>query len=202
MRIISPKDPGFACTPNKTFRFDCNTCTCNADGAGANCTENPCQTASTDKFTLKDKTDAATTTEIPSDTCVPGKRWKNDCNWCYCTETGISLCTLRGCLTKADLPTVQIDINQVKKKRQAIDKYHPTSGVEVIYTLEDLNDPNFSCTPSLSFKVDCNTCWCAADGKRARFCTRIGCTTKSPITETPAAAESSSTKKFETIRGF
>lgn len=30
--------------------------------------------------------------------CTPGQQWKNDCNDCFCTETGIAACTLRGCL--------------------------------------------------------------------------------------------------------
>lgn len=29
--------------------------------------------------------------------CTPGSQWKNDCNDCFCTETGIAACTLRGC---------------------------------------------------------------------------------------------------------
>lgn len=44
-----------------------------------------------------------------------------------------------------------------------------------IVTADELKDPAFRCEPSLSFKLDCNTCWCAADGKGARYCTRIVC---------------------------
>lgn len=47
-----------------------------------------------------------------------------------------------------------------------------------IVTADELKDPAFRCVPSLSFKLDCNTCWCAADGKGARYCTRIACHTK------------------------
>lgn len=97
---------------------------------------------------------------------------------CFCTETGVSVCTLRGCLGKVDLPTIQTTINHVQKKRHAINQDQRVAGGEVIYTLDDLTNPDFTCTPSLSFKVECNTCWCAADGKHPRFCTRIACNPK------------------------
>lgn len=32
--------------------------------------------------------------------CTPGHSWKNNCNDCFCTETGLAACTLRGCLTE------------------------------------------------------------------------------------------------------
>lgn len=30
--------------------------------------------------------------------CVPGSRWKNECNWCSCGENGIAACTLKACI--------------------------------------------------------------------------------------------------------
>jgi hypothetical protein len=53
-----------------------------------------------------------------------------------------------------------------------------TKNSEIIYTSEDLKNPNFTCTPSKSFKLYCNTCVCAADGKRASYCGRVGCNMK------------------------
>lgn len=29
--------------------------------------------------------------------CVPGRTWMDDCNQCWCTESGIAACTLKGC---------------------------------------------------------------------------------------------------------
>lgn len=53
--------------------------------------------------------------------------------------------------------------------------YHPSGTSNRVVTEEELKSPNFRCTPSESFKVDCNTCWCAASGTTTRFCTRIAC---------------------------
>lgn len=42
-----------------------------------------------------------TTTEIPArkgNECIPGTRWKSDCNNCWCSENGFAACTLKGCL--------------------------------------------------------------------------------------------------------
>ena len=29
---------------------------------------------------------------------MPGRTWMDDCNYCWCTETGIAACTLKGCI--------------------------------------------------------------------------------------------------------
>lgn len=35
---------------------------------------------------------------LPDDAmCTPDSRWKDECNWCFCGETGIAGCTLMGC---------------------------------------------------------------------------------------------------------
>lgn len=46
------------------------------------------------------------------------------------------------------------------------------------FTEAEYRSPEFKCTPSQSFKVDCNTCWCAVNGSTARYCTRIACKPK------------------------
>ena len=196
IKTIAPNEPGYVCTPNKVFRYECSTCTCNQNGNHADCIE----LGSDDRtsYTLQRKsqpillpveTTTKATTAAPQkpNECIPGTRWQEDCNWCYCTSTGIGACTLRGCLGKISLPGSAI--NHSLRKRQTINQYQPTSGGEVIYTLEDIQDPKFTCTPSLSFKVDCNTCWCAADGKRPRYCTRIACNPR-PQTVAPTTRRS------------
>lgn len=45
-------------------------------------------------------------------------------------------------------------------------------------TLEELKDPNFTCVPGQPFTLECNTCWCAKNGKEPRTCTRIACKPK------------------------
>lgn len=47
--------------------------------------------------------------------------------------------------------------------------------VERIVTEEELDDENFRCEPRKTFKIDCNRCWCARNGKEPKSCTRIAC---------------------------
>lgn len=61
-------------------------------------------------------------------------------------------------------------------KRREVRQVKQTAPSEQIYTQAEHDSPNFTCTPSQSFKIQCNTCWCAADGKSARFCTKFPCT--------------------------
>lgn len=118
---------------------------------------------------------AAAAFRSSSHECVPGSRFKNDCNWCFCTDTGLAVCTLKGCGIQRP-----ILIEKNRQRRQAA-----SAAAEKVYTQEEIQNPNFTCTPSYSFKVDCNTCWCAADGKRPRYCTRIACKTNNVFTTLP-----------------
>jgi Pacifastin inhibitor (LCMII) len=227
---------------------DCNTCSCDESGTLARCTAMACDPNERQK--RSDVVALITTSEVPRskpNDCVPGARWKQDCNWCWCAENGFAACTLKGCLGShqpkfhlSKLHPAQINVNRMvettvlpdvmtaqeaklvesnKVKRQTRNNnetpkienqnnqqpsvktsistptprsettskkpngYAPTSGREV--TEAQLVDPNFKCEPSLSFKVACNTCWCAADGKSARFCTRQSCTPKTYPTLAP-----------------
>lgn len=47
-----------------------------------------------------------------------------------------------------------------------------------VFTEEDIESEDFRCQPNKSFKLACNTCWCTADGKSAKYCTRIACNPK------------------------
>lgn len=46
------------------------------------------------------------------------------------------------------------------------------------FTPEELDSDDFRCKPNLLFKVECNTCWCAANGMEVQMCTRIACNPK------------------------
>lgn len=46
------------------------------------------------------------------------------------------------------------------------------------YTVDELEQDDFRCTPNLPFKVECNTCWCSNNGLEPRLCTRIACNPK------------------------
>lgn len=45
-------------------------------------------------------------------------------------------------------------------------------------TIEEIDDPNFTCEPLKPFLLECNTCWCKKNGKGPRECTRIACNPK------------------------
>ena len=195
---VPVNEPGFKCVPHSKFMDDCNTCTCDDSGVLARCTAMACDPSERTKRNVNEKCVPGTTWEddcnqcrceangvgsctrmmctdaknsdsenqqsrqTPSATgCVPGTTFMIDCNRCRCGENGIAACTLKGCLTKT------------RSARQI--KQTPES-TEQIYTQAEHDSPTFTCTPSQSFKIQCNTCWCAADGKRARFCTRLPCT--------------------------
>lgn len=87
---------------------------------------------------------------------MPGSRWKNDCNDCWCTETGFSACTLKGCYIQPEIVTA-----------------YPSNNLRIVSN-DEYNNPNFKCIPNQKFKLECNTCSCLNDG-RTSFCTKKGC---------------------------
>lgn len=56
--------------------------------------------------------------------CVPGTRFKIDCNNCHCTEAGIVACTKKGCISfldkemQSDEPQTELYNNQVCKPNE------------------------------------------------------------------------------------
>lgn len=54
-----------------------------------------------------------------------------------------------------------------------------------IFTEEEIESEDFRCQPKKSFRLGCNTCWCKADGKGPKYCTRIACQPKTykPLSE-------------------
>nr|QVD39380.1 Pacifastin-related peptide precursor [Schistocerca gregaria] len=69
------------CTPNTTFKKDCNTCSCNKDGTAAVCTLKGCLSRSTRAVA-----------------CTPGTTYKEQCNVCRCGPDGKSgACTRKAC---------------------------------------------------------------------------------------------------------
>ena len=147
----------------KLLKFqDCNRCKCLPNGKAWVCTRKMCLSSSTTSTPVNHQKSIALSTK----SCTPGSRFKKNCNWCFCGENGEAICTLMGCGIERPKITV-INDNSIRARRQ--------TAVEKIYTTKDLENPNFRCTPSYSFKVECNTCWCAADGKKPRYCTRIAC---------------------------
>lgn len=56
--------------------------------------------------------------------CVPGTKFKIDCNYCHCTDTGIAACTQKGCIPfldkemQSDEPQTELYNNQVCKPNE------------------------------------------------------------------------------------
>lgn len=222
--IVTTDQPGNlqnSCEPGTTWIVNCNRCWCSENGMAA-CTLRGCMKRNRLSIPTAQQ---ASTVEVSEDSipqgneCVPGTRWKNECNNCWCSETGYAACTLMGCLKKHEHFNIG-GRNNNRVKRQVGDKnqqalgasarpesqdkinfpvqvprgttlapsappytppkpiYNPQGTADRTVTLAELEDPAFRCTPSLSFKLECNTCWCAADGKGPRYCTRIACKPK------------------------
>lgn len=154
--------------------------------------------------------------------------FRENCNNCRCTNSGLKVCTRRLCapgemtgeITARTRRQLQSQESSTQRNRNSPKKVSfnleastttqaPTTAVsklegkptpipttkaiqstkrptyergtaDRVVTANELKDPAFRCEPSLSFKLDCNTCWCAADGKGARYCTRIACHPKTP----------------------
>lgn len=53
---------------------------------------------------------------------------------------------------------------------------------ERVVTEDEIARADFRCNPGQSFKLDCNRCWCAKNGKQPKSCTRMSC---SPATYDP-----------------
>ena len=92
--------------------------------------------------------------------CKPGERWKVDCNDCFCTETGIGACTLRGCLGPHYSSHHRVPVV-------------PSTAIRS-FTVEEFNADDFECTPHEYFKLECNSCKCGSGGRTAR-CTKKAC---------------------------
>ena len=104
--------------------------------------------------------------------CEPGTSWKKDCNHCWCTETGIAACTLRGCLS-GNTFDVQ-PVNPATQSQRAQDDIKEDEPKRVV-SREEYESATFTCTPLESFKLECNNCKCAESGKTAKWCTRKFC---------------------------
>ncbi|XP_042235106.1 kielin/chordin-like protein isoform X4 [Homarus americanus] len=104
--------------------------------------------------------------------CVPGSRWKNDCNWCSCTETGIGMCTLMACVPEFNVePEELVCEGDARWKFDHCNWCSCVNGTGVcskkICEQECKGDPNTS-----RWRVECNWCRCISG---YGVCTRKGC---------------------------
>lgn len=141
------------CQPGTSFKSadGCNDCFCTDNGIAA-CTMKFCFFE--DPVAKRQRRDASSDDE---EKCVPGTRFmdKDNCNECFCTETGHAACTEKACLPETR------PIRSAENGELPISELAPGA-------------PGFSCTPGKSFKYQCNTCRCDTNGKMAactfKFC--------------------------------
>jgi len=138
------------CVPGEKWNDGCNDCFCTVNGLPA-CTLMLCSPMNYKNHHKR---------SLPIEkNCTPGTTWQQDCNTCFCGDTGFAACTLKGCLDN--------NFHQIR--------VHNTSTTLKKVSVSEYNDPNFSCEPLGTFKLDCNTCKCSADGKGATWCTKKRC---------------------------
>lgn len=177
---------GFTCTPNGTFKDDCNTCTCDDSGKLARCTAMACEP----KERRKRSNEISKTNNAPTTSTTLAPTQKSPVPVSTPTQKSLasistpksspSISTTKAAPTTTENKTSDKKVVSSTTAAPTVLKttkapYNPNGTADRIVTPEELKDPKFTCTPSLSFKVDCNTCWCASNGKETRFCTRIAC---------------------------
>lgn len=134
------------CEPSTFVEFDCNTCFCSKKGMidPKWCTYDDCET----KKLVREshRAESMTLTRSSNSTCTPGTISKEECNFCICSETGLTkdrACTKNHC-------------GDLESPGSAADK--------------------FSCDPLSYYEVDCNICYCPRDGlKNVSNCTKNTC---------------------------
>ncbi|KAG5679586.1 hypothetical protein PVAND_009146 [Polypedilum vanderplanki] len=91
------------CTPNEIkmqveTNETCNRCKCAANGIGWFCTKIVCPPR-----------DIHTRSVRNTQECIPNTDWKEDCNTCFCTPTGLKACTRMAC---PEFPRTKREINE------------------------------------------------------------------------------------------
>lgn len=181
-RIRRSENTSPKCTPGTRWKEDCNNCWCSDNGFAA-CTLMACLHFNDNIHAIADRHNKQTLlkpagspnsedveqhnrvrrSENTSSKCTPGTRWKQDCNDCWCTETGVGVCTLMGCL--------HFDNNikphtSDRRRRSSSDTLVPTR----FHTSQPENEKK--CTPGTTWMNNCNRCRCIA-GRAG--CTRMMC---------------------------
>lgn len=175
------------CKPGTRWRIECNSCWCSDKGLPActlmecspfdrntpitdrpNVQSNLARTVSRNSITEQgDKHTRVRRSEDVSEKCTPGTTWKNDCNTCWCTDSGISACTIKGCLhVENNIVPFTLKVNN-RTKRSYSGATTPTR----FHSSYPENEEK--CKHGTTWMDDCNRCRCF--GGRAA-CTRMMCT--------------------------
>ncbi|KAK3871951.1 hypothetical protein Pcinc_022930 [Petrolisthes cinctipes] len=108
--------------------------------------------------------------------CVPGTSWKQDCNTCFCTETGVGVCTLKLCATRGKRET---PCEPNSTWMDDCNRCRCANGVGVCtkkacsVVLHDVAEAEAECQGEEGrWREACNWCRCV---KGKGVCTRRGC---------------------------
>ncbi|XP_069188444.1 uncharacterized protein [Procambarus clarkii] len=172
------------CEGSPTWTKGCNTCSC-VNGR-AQCTTKECgQSPSVATRSGRQRVNAEKSVpngSLPDDAmCTPDSRWKDECNWCFCGETGIAGCTLMGCPDNYEHPPGEPMC--VDGSRWKMDNCNWCTCINGSAACTDKlckkSVPNGSlpddamCTPDSRWKDECNWCFCGETGIAG--CTLMGC---------------------------
>lgn len=157
--FIDLDDTDIACTPRGgKYKKDCNVCLCQKNGAYF-CTKQECSTQAV-RMNIEN--------EAAPRNCTSDEEFIEDCNKCTCDSSLLLQCTSVTC------PVDSLTIFGIVE----IDPFETRIDSTPDVTIEELLNDNFKCVPLKPFKVECNTCWCAKNGKEPRHCTRVACNPK------------------------
>ncbi|KAK7074374.1 hypothetical protein SK128_004623, partial [Halocaridina rubra] len=169
------------CLGNSRWKKDCNWCNC-IDGRGV-CTKRACipvnrQTPSTG---ISLHRPALSPGLEPS--CTEGSRWRIDCNWCSCTETGVGVCTEKACISDAPIDEPDCEGDSSWKRDCNWCKCVEGKGIctkkacipdlDVPQDVPLIPEEEPQCTEGSRWKIECNWCHCTEAG--VGICTKLGC---------------------------
>ncbi|XP_012270691.1 uncharacterized protein LOC105694520 [Orussus abietinus] len=157
------------CEPKSSFKKDCNSCVCSADGTFAACTMIECMPNNlfNEDGSVKLPHEALENPLLRSrrdaQVCEPKSTFKKDCNSCVCSKDGMfAACTMMECLPDG-----------LFNEDGSVKLPHETLENPLLRSRRDSQ----VCEPKSTFNIDCNRCICSEDGKNAA-CTLMECLPK------------------------
>lgn len=188
------KTQGSCVTGSRWSPDGCNWCDC-VNGVGV-CTRKLCQSQPIQRIRRSKSVDS----EAPEKTCEfkdpTVHRWREECNWCSCSEKGLSLCSKRGCpppIVERLEGTKECE-GQARWKRDCnwcscedqkavcTEKACPAKEEQ-----QQQQESSITATSSSTVEPDCEVqdpskdrwrsgCnWCSCGSKGIGFCTMMGC---------------------------
>ncbi|XP_049880305.1 uncharacterized protein LOC126376801 [Pectinophora gossypiella] len=186
---------------NTAFFLECNVCYCNERGMVI-CTTKKCRNINNNYIDIPVEPEGVRSIKvveppISEEDCVPGTKYKVDCNTCYCSLTldgrKVLSCTVKTCKTsmRSKIASLRSDcvadtayeVNCLECTCTVVDGVkRETCMVDSKCNLPEMNrEPRTSnfydlhgyCEPAHIYSKDCNTCRCLSDGKTAICSSKI-----------------------------